>query len=317
MIAGSKSSTATPLTRFAWLSLATAVATLTLKAVAYLATGSVGLLSDAVESIVNLVGAAMALAMLTIAARPPDEDHAHGHEKAEYFSSGVEGSLIVIAAFSIAFAAVRRLLEPQPLERVGLGLAVSVAASLLNLGTALLLQRVARRRHSITLEANAQHLLTDVWTSAGVLVGVVAVVLTGWQRLDPVVALVVAANIVRTGGRIVWRSIHGLMDSALPEAERSTIRRVLDVFCRNGLEYHALLTRQAGTRRFVSVHVLVPPDWTVVRGHQLVEEIEAAIREALPSTVVLTHLEPLGDPASFQDVTLDREDPGVAKTSRP
>jgi cation diffusion facilitator family transporter len=306
----------TPLTRFAWLSLATAIATIFLKTVAYLATGSVGLLSDAVESIVNLVGAGMALAMLTIAARPPDDDHAYGHEKAEDFSSGVEGGLIVVAAFSIGFAAVRRLLEPQPLERVGFGLAVSVGASLLNLGTALLLLRVARRRHSITLEANARHLLTDVWTSAGVLVGVGAVVVTGWQQLDPLVALIVAANIVWTGVGIVWRSVRGLMDVALPEAERVTIRRLLEGFCRDGVEFHALLTRQSGTRRFASVHILVPPDWTVARGHQLVEEIEAAIRNELPNTSVLTHLEPQGDPASWLDVTLDRQDAGAPTPQR-
>src|SRR5512137_640932 len=216
------------LTRFAWISIGAAVLTIGLKSAAYALTGSVGLLSDAIESLVNLVGGIMALAMLTVAARPADEEHAYGHSKAEYFSSGVEGSLILLAAVSIGYAAVGRLIAPKPLEQVGLGLAVSVLASLVNLVAALLLLRVARRRHSITLEANAQHLLTDVWTSAGVLIGVGAVVLTGWQRLDPVVALVVAANIVWTGGRIVWRSIHGLMDSALPETERSTICRVLD-----------------------------------------------------------------------------------------
>ena len=294
------------LTRFAWLSIAAALVTMALKTVAYLLTGSVGLLSDAVESIVNLVGV-MALAMLRIAARP-DQDHAFGHAKAEYFSSGVEGSLILVAAASITLAAVRRLMAPQPLEQVGLGLAVSVGASLVNLAVALLLLRVGRQRRSITLEANAHHLLTDVWTSVGVLVGVGAVAWTGWQRLDPLVALAVAANIVWTGVSIVRRSALGLMDTALPVEDVSRARAVLLTYEQGGVQFHALRTRQAGARSFVSMHVLVPGDWTVQQGHDLLERVERDLRRALPDATVFTHLEPLEDPVSFDDQGLERRD---------
>src|SRR5512135_2301149 len=263
------------LTRFAWLSIAAALLTIALKTAAYLLTGSVGLLSDALESVVNLVGALMALAMLTIAARPADEDHAYGHGKAEYFSSGVEGTLILLAAISIAVAAGQRLISPKPLEQIGLGLGVSVAASLVNLFVALVLLKAAKSYHSITLKANAHHLLTDVWTSAGVLVGVGAVALTGWQRLDPIVALVVAGNIVWSGVRIVRDSVSGLMDSALPVDEQDLVWDLLEQLRQDGIEYHDLRTRQAGSRRFISVHVLVPGTWTIQRGHALLERIES------------------------------------------
>jgi cation diffusion facilitator family transporter len=294
------------LKRFAWLSIGAAIATIGLKGLAYELTGSVGLLSDALESFVNLAGGVVALAMLNVAARPADEDHAYGHSKAEYFSSGVEGTLIVLAAASIAVAAVRRLLDPQPLEQIGLGLAVSVAASLVNLAAALVIFRAGRQYQSITLEANARHLLTDVWTSAGVLCGVGLVALTGWLRLDPIVALLVAANIVWTGGRILQKSVLGLMDTALPGDEVEAVRRAIDANLAPRVEYHALRTRQSGARRFVSLHVLVPGDWTVHAGHELLERIEAGIRGALPNTTVLTHLESLDDPRSWDDQALDR-----------
>ena len=284
------------LTRFAWLSISAAVVTIALKLVAYRLTGSVGLLSDAIESVVNLVGGIMALAMLTVAARPADEDHPYGHTKAEYFSSGVEGSLILLAAVSIGYAAVGRLIAPKPLEQVGLGLAVSVLASLVNLVVALLLLRVGRKRNSITLEANAQHLLTDVWTSVGVVAGVGAVALTGWQRLDPIVALGVAANIIWTGMGIVRRSTAGLMDSALSAEDQATVGRVLQAHQQGGPQFHKLQTRQAGARKFVSVHVQVPGDWTVDRGHQVAGRIASDIRQALPEASVTTHLEPLAVP---------------------
>jgi cation diffusion facilitator family transporter len=294
------------LTRFAWLSIAAAILTIALKVAAYLITGSVGLLSDAIESIVNLIGGIMALAMLTVAARPADEDHAYGHGKAEYFSSGVEGGLILVAAISIGVAAVQRLIAPRPLEEVGLGLAVSVVASLVNLGVALLLLRVGRRHNSITLEANARHLLTDVWTSVGVIVGVTVVALTDWERLDPIVALLVAANIVKTGVGIVRRSILGLMDTALPGEDIEHVHKVLQNYRADGVQFHALWTRQAGARKFISLHVLVPGNWTVQRGHELLDRIEADIRRALPESVVFTHLESLDDPASWDDQTLER-----------
>jgi len=295
------------LKRFAWLSIAAAIATIALKAFAYLLTGSVGLLSDALESFVNLAGALMALAMLSLAARPPDANHAYGHGKAEYFSSGVEGGLILIAAISIGVAAVDRLLHPRPLEQLGLGLTISVVASAVNLGVSLVLMRAAKQYDSITLKANAHHLMTDVWTSAGVLVGVGAVALTGWLWLDPVVALAVAANIIWTGARIVHASILGLMDTALPADELAAIIAVLERYAGENVKYHALRTRQAGPRRFVSVHVLVPGAWTVMRGHDLLEQIEADMRAALPLVSVLTHLEPLEDPAAHNDLELDRD----------
>jgi len=294
------------LTRYAWLSIAAAVVTIVLKALAYWLTGSIGLLSDALESIVNLVGGFIALAMLTIAARPADEDHAYGHGKAEYFSSGVEGSLILVAAVSIAAAAIQRLFHPQELAQVGLGLFVSALSSVVNLGVALLLLRVGRAERSITLEANAHHLLTDVWTSVGVLVGLVGVVATGWLWLDPVVALLVAANIVWTGTKIICRSIAGLMDPALPPQDRDRIIAVLDRYRTDEIQFHALRTRQSGARRFVSIHVLVPGAWTVQHGHDLVERIEADIRTELPNSYVITHLESIEDPASWEDEVLER-----------
>jgi cation diffusion facilitator family transporter len=301
-----KSSDRSSLTRFAWLSVAAAILTIGLKTVAYLLTGSVGLLSDAVESFVNLVGALMALAMLTIAARPADEDHAYGHNKAEYFSSGVEGTLILIAAIGIGVAAAQRFMSPRPLEQIGLGLGVSVAASLVNLFVALILLKAARRHHSITLEANAYHLLTDVWTSVGVLAGVGAVALTGWERLDPIVAFIVAGNIIWSGVRIVRDSASGLMDVALPVEEQDVIQKVLDRHCQPDIQCHALRTRQSGARKFISFHVLVPGDWTVERGHKLLELIEADLRRALPNVTVFTHLESIHDLASWDDLDLDR-----------
>ncbi|HMV98226.1 MAG TPA: cation diffusion facilitator family transporter [Anaerolineales bacterium] len=294
------------LTKFAWLSIGAAIFTITLKTIAYFLTGSVGLLSDALESIVNLVGAVMALAMLTIAARPADEDHAYGHTKAEYFSSGVEGALILIAAASIIIAAIPRLINPQPLEQVGLGLGVSIAASLANLLVALVLLQASKKHNSITLEANAHHLMTDVWTSVGVLAGVGLVVLTGWERLDPIVAFVVAGNIIWSGFRIVRMSALGLMDTALEPDEQKLVKNVLNSYAKNNVEYHALRTRQSGARRFVSVHILVPGKWTVQRGHRLLESIESDIRKALPNVTVFTHLESLNDPASWDDTNLDR-----------
>lgn len=298
------------LRRFAWVSIAAAVVTFSLKLAAYGITGSVGLLSDAIESLVNLAGGFMALAMLTIAARPADEDHAYGHGKAEYFSSGLEGGLILVAAVGIAVAAVKRWLSPQPLEALGLGLGMTLLAALINLVVAFWLLRVGKRHNSITLEANAHHLLTDVWTSAGVLLGVGLVALTRWLWLDPLVALGVAANIVWTGTRIVRRSILGLMDTALSTDDLHAVRQVLQRFESTGVQFHAVRSRQSGARKFVSTHVLVPGDWTVQHGHELLDRIEAEVREALPDAVVFTHLESLDDPASWDDETLDARSHG-------
>jgi len=293
------------LTRFAWLSIAAAILTIALKAAAYFLTGSVGLLSDALESFVNLAGAIMALAMLSIASRPEDDSHHFGHSKAEYFSSGAEGSFIIIAAGGIAYTAVERLINPQPLEQLGVGLAVSAIAGLINLGAALVIDYNGKKHHSITLTANAKHLMTDVWTSLGVLAGVGLVAITGWQILDPLVAIAVAINIVWSGIGIVRHSVSGLMDSVLPEEELALIRGKIEEILPEGTTFHALMTRQAGARRFVSFHVLVPGKWTVEHGHNLLEKLEAQLTQLLPNTVVFTHIEPLDDLASWSDQTLD------------
>jgi cation diffusion facilitator family transporter len=294
------------LTRFAWISIGASILTIGLKSAAYYLTGSVGLLSDAIESLVNLAGGIMALTMLKIAARPADTEHAYGHNKAEYFSSGVEGTLILVAAASIGFAAYGRLLDPKPLEQIGAGLIVSAAASAINLATALLLVRVGRKRNSITLEANGHHLMTDVWTSVGVIAAIGAVAMTGWTRLDPIVAFIVAANIVWTGIRIVRRSVAGLMDASLPAADLDAVQKVFARHEAAGIKFHALRTRQAGTRKFVSVDVLVPGAWSVQQGHDLVEKIEAEIRAVVDESSVFTHLEPIEDPLSWADEKLDR-----------
>lgn len=296
----------TSLKRYAWLSIATALATILLKGLAWWLTGSVGLLSDALESFVNLAGAAMALAMLTLAAMPADDDHAFGHGKAEYFSSAFEGGLIFIAAISIAYAAIDRLLNPQEIEAVGIGLAVSVVATLINFATARTLMKVGRQHNSITLEADAHHLLTDVWTSAGVMVGVGLVWLTGWLWLDPAIALLVAANIVWTGWQLLRRSAEGLMDKSIPQEQIKAIEDVLEGYRKQGLDFHALRTRQAGTRAFITLHVLVPGAWTVQQGHDWLEKIEADIRCVLMHAHVTTHLEPMEDPVSLFDEALDR-----------
>ena len=294
------------LTRYAWLSIAAALATITLKTIAYGLSNSVGFFSDAVESLVNLAVAILALVILAIAARPADEEHAYGHSKAEYFSSGVEGALILIAALSIAYAGFQRLFTPQDLDQVGLGLAVSVVASVINLVVALVLLRASKEHESITLEANAQHLFSDVWTSVAVFLGVAAVAYTGWQILDPLIAFAVALNITRTGGKIVFSSILGLMDTALSEEDIERVKEILDPYTEGEVRYHALRTRRSGPRRFVSLHILVPGKWSVERGHRLLETIEGDIRSSLPNATVFTHLESLEDASSWEDQTLDR-----------
>ena len=301
------------LTAFAWLSIATALATIALKGSAYWLTDSVGLLSDAMESLVNLAAAVVALLMIRVAARPPDEDHAYGYSKAEYFASGLEGALIIVAALAIAVTAVQRLLVPAPLEQLGLGLLVSTSASALNLAVGLLLLRAGRRHDSIALEADGRHLLTDVWTSAGVIGGLLAVMATGWQWLDPVVALAVAANIVWTGYRLMARSALGLLDQALPAEQRALLSRVLGAYEARGVHFHALRTRRAAGRSFVSVHVLVPGHWSVQQGHGLLEEIERDLRAAVRGVSVMTHLEPIEDPASHLDLELDRDEGSNSK----
>ena len=294
------------LTHYAWISILAALTTIGLKGGAYVLTGSVGLLSDALESLVNLVAAITALFALSVAARPADEEHAYGHTKAEYFSSGFEGALVLAAAIIILALAVRRLISPQPIEAAGIGLAITAVASVINFAAARVLLKAGRRYGSITLEADAQHLLSDVWTSTGVILGVGLAALTGWQRLDALVAAAVAIHITRTGIDLVRRSMLGLLDTALPEEMRDAIRAVHARYEARGLRFHALRTRQAATRRFISFHVLVPGDWSVQRGHDLLEEIEAEIRAVIPNSTVFTHLEPLEDPLSWADSHLER-----------
>jgi cation diffusion facilitator family transporter len=294
------------LTRVAWISIAAAIATIAIKTLAWALTGSVGFLSDAAESVINLAAASMALVILHWVARPPDSEHMYGHEKAEYFSAGAEGTLICVAAAGIVFAAVQRLVHPAHLQDVGIGVAVSLCAAALNLAVAQLLIHTGKLHRSITLEADGRHLMTDVWTSAGVVIGVTAVGLTGWETLDPLIALAVAANIVVTGVKLMRRSAGGLMDRALPEDELSAVREVLDHYAGTEIQFHALRTRQAGRRSFVTFHVLTPGAWTVKQGHDLVEQIEADIHARLVNATVTVHLEPAEDPRSFDDVGLDR-----------
>ena len=295
------SSSRASLTRFAWLSIGAAVLTIVLKLAAYFLTGSVGLLSDAVESTVNLAGAVMALWMLTLAAQKADVKHAYGHGKAEYFSSGAEGMLILVAAAVIAYTAIERLLHPSPIEQAGLGLVVSAAASAVNFAVARVLLKAGKEHQSITLEADAHHLLTDVVTSIGVIAGVGMVALTGWTVLDPIVALAVSANIVWTGIQLVRRSVDGLMDVALPEEEQATIARVMVRYREQQVDFHALRTRQAAAQRFISVHLLVPGHWTVHDAHHVAEEFERDLRAELGETFISTHLEPVEDEIAFHD----------------
>lgn len=295
------------LSRYVWLSILAAISTIALKATAYFYTGSIGLLSDALESVINLVAASVALLMIKIAAAPPDDDHAFGHDKAEYFASGIEGTLIFIAAGGIVYTAVPRLFAAPPIENVGIGLIVSLAATLINLFVGVLLIKVGKQNHSIVLEADGRHLMTDVWTSVGVVSGVVVVGLTGWLVLDPIIALVIAANIIWTGFQLIKRSALGLMDTAISPATTLEIVRVLDDYVeKKGINYHALRTRQSGARHFISVHILVPDEWTVQKGHDLTEEIEMEICRLIPDSTVFTHLEPLEDPLSFEDLELFR-----------
>lgn len=286
---------------YAVLSIGAALLTIALKFGAYILTGSVGLLSDAIESIVNLVAAGAAFWALSYAAKPPDAEHTFGHSKAEYFSSALEGVLILVAAVSIAVTAIARLLEPQPIEQVGLGLGLSLVATALNGGVAWILLQASRRFRSITLRADAYHLLTDVWTSVGVVLGIGLVSVTGWILLDPIVALLVAANIVWTGLKLLKETGSGLLDSAIPAEDQKAIALILSEYKPQGVQFHALRTRVAGSRCFISFHVLVPGAWTVQRGHDLCEVIEHAIRSALPNTDITTHLEPLEDPVSWDD----------------
>ncbi len=298
------------LTRYGWISIGAALTTMALKFGAWGVTGSVGLLSDALESTVNLAAAILMLIALLVAAQPPDENHQYGHEKAELFSAAAEGAMIVVAASLIVWTAIDRLLHGRPIESIGVGLAVSGVAAAINLAVALVLLRAGRRHRSQALTADGHHLLTDVYTSIGVVVGVLAVGLTGWQQLDPIVALAVGVNIVFAGVRLLWGSVTGLMDPPLAAAEQAAVAAVFDRHRADGIAFHALRSRLAGHRRFLSVHVLVPGDWTVSAGHHLLEQLEADLRASVEHLTVFTHLEPIEDPRSYDDQLLDRPDAG-------
>lgn len=294
--------------KYAWLSVGTAVLTIGIKYIAYLVTGSAGLFSDALEGIVNLVAALVVLTTLKIVEQPPDETHPYGHDKAEYFSSGIEGTLIVIASLTILYTSIHRLLNPAPLEQVGLGLILALVASAINFFVGQLLIRTGKKHDSISIEADGKHLMSDVWTSVGVVVGVGIAGLTGLEWLDPVVAIIVGLKIGWEGILIFRRSSQGLMDTAIDPKERTVIETVLNTYCQDGIEWHALRTRQSGSRRFISVHILVPGDWTVQKGHDLLENIETDIRSQINHCSVFTHVEPIEDPRAFVDQSLVRQD---------
>lgn len=296
------------LKKFVYLSIAAAVVTIGLKFSAYFYTGSMGLLSDALESCVNLIAAIIALIMIHIAEMPADKRHGFGHTKAEYFSSAIEGGLIMVAAFSIIWSATPRLFNPQPIENVGLGLAISVSASLVNFGVAMILLKNAKKHRSLLLEADGKHLMTDVWTSVGVIVAIGLVKLTGWLILDPIIAIAVAINIIWTGFQLLKRSASGLMDASISDEDLEKVTDYLNGLKTEYIDYHSLMTRQAGLRKFISLHLLVPGDWSVKKGHDFAENVEETIEEMLTELVtVSTHIEPIEDPASMRDIGIDRK----------
>lgn len=287
--------------RILYLSIAAALITMAMKFAAYWITGSVGLLSDALESIVNLAAALVAFVALLIAVRPADDTHPYGHEKIEYFSSGVEGTLILVAAAGIIYSAVQRLLHPAPLADLDLGLLLGLAAAATNFFVAQLLLRAARHHDSITIEADAKHLLTDVWTTIGVLVALLVVKFTNWTIIDPLIAFAVGGNIIFSGFDLLRRSFHGLMDFRLPAEEIAVIEDVLRIHVGKSPVYHNLRTRKAGSQRFIEFHLLVPGDLSVREAHLLCDQIENEIRQRLRNTTVTIHTEPEDELVSYQD----------------
>lgn len=298
-----------PLRRFISLSIAAAIVTILLKFYAYSVTGSMGFLSDALESFVNLFAAIFALVMLNISQKPADKEHEFGHSKAEYFSSAAEGALILIAAFTIIWSAVPRLIDPRPIENINTGLLFSLLASLVNLAVGMTLVRNGKKRRSLLLEADGKHLMADVWTSAGVIVAIVIVKFTGWLIVDPIIAILVALHIIYTGYRLISRSASGLMDTSIPGEDLEKITNYLDSLNDQKIEYHSLLTRVAGRRKFIAMHILVPGKWTVKEAHDYADEIEETIVNMFDEPVTVhTHLEPVEDPASMKDIGIDRQE---------
>jgi cation diffusion facilitator family transporter len=289
------------LAKFAWMSIIVSVVVFGMKMAAWWATGSVGLLSDALESTVNIVAAIVALLALRTAMKPADAMHHFGRGKAEYFSASIEGFMILLAAIIIVYTAIERIISPRDLEQIGWGLTISTVAAVINGGTALILVRAGKLHRSPVLIADGKHLMTDVWTSVGVIVGVGLVVVTGWNRLDGIVALAVGLNIIVTGINLLRSSTAGLMDKALSDEDHLKIVEVLTKYESDEVKFHALQTREAGRQRFVSMHVLVPGAWTIQKGHDLSEELEAEIIEQLPDTIITTHVEPLEDERSWAD----------------
>ena len=297
----------TPLSKFMYLSIVAAIVTILLKFYAYYVTGSMGFMSDALESFVNLFAAVFGLVMLHISQRPADEDHEYGHGKAEYFSSATEGALILIAAFGIIWSAIPRIIEPKPLENINTGLLFSLLASAVNLLVGFILINNGKKKKSLLVEADGRHLMTDVWTSVGVIAGIVIVKFTGWLIIDPVIAILVALNIIYTGYKLISRSASGLMDAVIPEEDTRKIMAYLDSLKEQGIDYHSLMTRMSGQRKFISLHLLVPGEWSVKQGHDMADQVEEAIIGLFDEPVtVSTHIEPVGDPSSMKDIGIVR-----------
>ena len=293
------------LKKYAWLSIAAAVVTISMKMVAWRMTGSVGLLSDAAESVTNLAAAIMALLMLRVAARPPDDDHQFGHDKAEYFSAAVEGMLIFVAAVLIIISATQRLLHPQPLEDAPVGAVIATLAAAVNGTVGSIMIRAGKKHRSPTLYADGKHLWTDVVTSVGVVVAIILVIITDWNILDPIIAFVVGANIIVTGVKLVRDSTKGLMDVTLPDEENQVIAKVLASFSDRDVLFHGLRTRLSGSQRFAVVDILVPGQWTVARSHDLIEEVEDKMQTVLPGIEMQIHLEPKEDPRAYGDYEVE------------
>lgn len=284
-----------------WLSIAASVLTIALKAAAYYVTDSVGFLSDAMESFINLIAGVVAFVLLKIAFRPPDKEHPFGHDKAEYFSSLIEGSLIILAAAGIGYAAIARIINPKPLGELNVGMLFSVVATIINLVTARVLLFYGRKHKSITIEADARHLMTDVWTTVGILIGILVVKFTGFYIIDPIIAIAVALGIVYTGMKLVIQSAEGLMDTALPEQELATLRAILDKYRAQGIDYHAIYTRRVSSRSFISFHLLFPCKWTIHQCHEIAKEVEKEIAEHFSFADIFIHLEPINDPEAYDD----------------
>lgn len=287
--------------KYIYLSVFASILTIVLKSSAAYITDSVGLFSDAMESLVNLAAALMALYIMRIAFTPPDKKHPFGHSKAEYFSSFIEGFLILFASLAIGYTAYKKILYPNKIEQIGIGLFISIIASTINLGVGVLLIKMGKRVNSIILEADGKHLLTDVWTTVGVLVGLVVVQLTDFYILDPIIGLLVALNIIYTGVKLIRDSISGFMDTAASEQDEELIKKIINSICKEPIQFHSLYTRQSASKIFITFHLLVPDDWSIAHSHTLTLELENQIKNKFSGSEVFIHLEPLSSPESYDD----------------